>query len=69
MNTCSYRSVKMDAIEQLFQRKTIEASNLIKASDKLTNTAELPFEVNKVLYKINEETERRKKLFKRKQEK
>lgn len=60
----------MDVIEELFTRKTVEAANIVRTTDKSNNevaVTELPFEVNKVLYKINEETQRRQKLFKRKQ--
>lgn len=61
----------MDAIENLFIKKTEEATRILanaaSSKDKEKKDAsELPFEVNKVIRKINEETSRRAKLSKRK---
>lgn len=61
----------MDAIETLFSRKTEEATRILANAaaakeKKEKDAAELPFEVNKVIKKINEETSRRAKLSKRK---
>lgn len=59
----------MDTIEQLFRLKTEEATRILaNSSTKPTSTEDLPFEVNKVLGKIREETARRAKLSKRKPE-
>jgi hypothetical protein len=58
-----------DAVEALFIKKTAEAAQIVAANVQTStvDNSDIPFEVNKVLYKINEETERRRKLFKRKQ--
>lgn len=61
----------MDAIENLFIKKTEEATRILANAaaakeKKEKDQSELPFEVNKVLRKINEETSRRAKLSKRK---
>ena len=59
----------MDPIDELFARKTLEAQNIIVHRQKHhndTTTQDVPFEVNKVLYQIGQETQRRAKLLKRK---
>lgn len=59
----------MDPIEELFARKTREAANLVdsrKKQDIEATPQDIPFEVNKVLYQIGQETQRRAKLLKRK---
>lgn len=61
----------MDSIDQLFAKKKIEAAEIVAAKTRNKTEEEsqqqLPFEVNKVINKIDELTEKRKKLFKRKQ--
>jgi hypothetical protein len=59
----------MDAIEQLFRLKSEEATRILAAKvapEPEEASQSLPFEVNKVLGKIKEETARRAKLSKRK---
>lgn len=59
----------MDAIDTLFRKKTEEAGRILGAAATTNTTTldeRLPFEVNKVLGKIQEETVRRAKLSKRK---
>lgn len=60
----------MDNIDQLFAKKKIEAAEIVAAKNRKksdSQDSQLPFEVNKVINKIDELTEKRKKLFKRKQ--
>lgn len=59
----------MDCIDQLFAKKTREAAEIVAAKPTRIKTEPetgLPFEVNKVIAKIDELTEKRKKLFKKK---
>jgi hypothetical protein len=61
----------MDALESLFLKKTQEASQYLtnKATQKSVPEADsdtvIPFEVGKVLYKIEEETKRKARLSKK----
>jgi transcriptional regulator of met regulon len=58
----------MDTIEQLFKRKTEEAISIVaqRSQTEKEITVPIPFEVNKVLNQIAQETERRNKVLKRK---
>lgn len=59
----------MDAIDQLFQSKREEAKLIVSKRRESTNPVggdEIPFEVNKVLNQLKQETQRREKLLKRK---
>lgn len=57
----------MDAIAELFKQKTQEAERIVASKPKsVAASDEVPFEVNKVLAQISQETARRAKVLKRK---
>jgi hypothetical protein len=57
-------------LEELFKSKTEEAHRIVNTEDdealKVSLGPAIPFEVSKVLHQIQQETERREKLFKKK---
>jgi hypothetical protein len=56
-------------MDELFAKKTREAHAIVldMRNERIPkNDCDIPFEVNKVLHQIKEETARREKLFKKK---
>lgn len=60
----------MEQIDNIFEAKTREAINVLAQKESKRDTTSknevLPFEVNKVLNQISQETKRRAKVLKRK---